>query len=51
MQPKRISILGVGLLGGSIGLAARSRIKGCQIIGYGHRRSTVDAALKNRGVG
>src|SRR5580704_14652848 len=46
MQPMRMSILGVGLLGGSIGLAAKSRIKGCRIIGYGHRRSTLDAALK-----
>lgn len=41
----RMSILGVGLLGGSIGLAVKSRIKGCRVIGYGHRRSTVDAAL------
>ena len=46
MQPKRMSILGVGLLGGSIGLAARARLSGCKIIGYGHRRSTIDEALK-----
>jgi len=45
MQPKRISILGVGLLGGSIGLAAKQRIKDCTIAGYGHRRSTLDTAL------
>jgi len=46
MQPRRISILGVGLLGGSIGLGVRSITKDCRIIGYGHRRATLDAALK-----
>jgi len=45
MPPRKISILGVGLLGGSIGLAAKSSIKDCQIIGYGHRQATMDAAL------
>ncbi|HZL34977.1 MAG TPA: prephenate dehydrogenase [Tepidisphaeraceae bacterium] len=45
MQPKRISILGVGLLGGSIGLAVRQRLNGCAVVGYGHRRATLDAAL------
>lgn len=45
MPPKRISILGVGLLGGSVGLAAKAAIKDCQIIGYGHRKSTLDAAV------
>jgi len=49
MDARRISILGVGLLGGSIGLAVRSAIKGCSIVGYGHRTSTLEAALK-RGV-
>jgi prephenate dehydrogenase len=46
MPPHRISILGVGLLGGSIGLAAKSLISGCEIIGYGHRPATLAAALK-----
>ncbi|MDB5171272.1 MAG: Prephenate dehydrogenase [Phycisphaerales bacterium] len=45
MQPHRISILGVGLLGGSIGLALRPRLKGCKVIGYGHKRATLDAAI------
>jgi prephenate dehydrogenase len=44
MPPKRISILGVGLLGGSIGLAAKRAISGCKIIGYGHRTQTLHAA-------
>jgi len=45
MRPKCISILGVGLLGGSIGLAVRSQLPGCRVIGYGHRRSTLDEAI------
>lgn len=46
MSLSRLSILGVGLLGGSIGLAARSRISGCQVVGYGHRTETLDRALQ-----
>jgi prephenate dehydrogenase len=42
--------LGVGLLGGSIGLAAKSSISGCKIIGYGHRTSTLDAALARKAI-
>jgi cyclohexadieny/prephenate dehydrogenase len=42
----RISILGVGLLGGSIGLALHQRAKGARIIGYGHRRETLDRAMQ-----
>lgn len=45
MQPRRLSILGVGLLGGSLGLAVKSRVKGCVVAGYGHRRETLDTAL------
>ena len=44
MQVRRLSILGVGLLGGSIGLAARSRLKECKVAGYGHRAATLQAA-------
>ena len=39
-----MTILGVGLLGGSIGLALRSAAPGCRIIGYGHRRQSLDKA-------
>src|ERR1700722_16114021 len=46
MPPKQICILGVGLLGGSIGLAVKSKLNVCRIIGYGHRQSTLDTALK-----
>ena len=45
MQPKRLSVLGVGLLGGSIGLAARYRLKHYRIIGYAHRSETLQSAL------
>lgn len=41
MAPKRLSILGVGLLGGSLGLAAKSNVSGVEVVGYGHRRSTL----------
>jgi prephenate dehydrogenase len=46
MHPTRLSILGVGLLGGSLGLAAKARIKGCEVTGYAHRASTLQAALQ-----
>lgn len=46
MQPRRLAILGVGLLGGSIGLAVRSRLIDCVIAAYGHRRHTLEAARK-----
>ena len=37
--------MGVGLLGGSIGLAVKSRMPACGIIGYGHRRATLERAI------
>jgi prephenate dehydrogenase len=41
----RAAVLGVGLIGGSIGLAARERL-GCEVAGWGHNRSTVERALE-----
>jgi prephenate dehydrogenase len=46
MQFRQLTIVGVGLLGGSIGLAVRGAIPGCRIIGCGHRRQTLDRALE-----
>ena len=46
MEFKRLSILGVGLLGGSLGMAYRSVSSSCQIIGYGHRPETLDRAVQ-----
>ena len=42
----RLSVLGLGLLGGSIGLAVRQRVKDCQVVGYAHRDETLQAALQ-----
>jgi prephenate dehydrogenase len=39
----RIAVLGVGLIGGSIGLAARERL-GCEAVGWGPNRATLDRA-------
>jgi prephenate dehydrogenase len=41
----RIAILGVGLIGGSIGLAARQRLD-AEVVGFDPDRSTVDRALE-----
>jgi prephenate dehydrogenase len=46
MEFQRITILGVGLLGGSIGLAAKSYSNRCVITGYGHRESTLKKAVE-----
>ena len=45
MHPRRLSIIGVGLLGGSIGLAVKSAAMSSRVVGYGHRRSTLEKAL------
>jgi prephenate dehydrogenase len=39
----RIAVLGVGLIGGSIGLAARERA-GAEVVGWGPRQPTLEAA-------
>ncbi len=41
----RAAVLGVGLIGGSIGLAARQRL-GCDVVGWGPNRATVDRAVE-----
>jgi prephenate dehydrogenase len=46
MKPEQLTILGVGLLGGSIGLAMRDRAPKCRIVGYGHRAQTLSQAVK-----
>ncbi len=46
MHAQRITILGVGLLGGSIGLAVKSISSDCKITGYGHRASTLKKAVE-----
>ncbi len=44
MRLSQITILGVGLLGGSIGLAVRAVEPKCKIIGWGHRASSLEKA-------
>lgn len=46
MSIQRISILGTGLLGGSIGLALKSLSSDYQITGYSHNESTVRRAVE-----
>jgi prephenate dehydrogenase len=41
----RAAVLGVGLIGGSIGLAAKERL-GCEVAGWGPNRATVDRAAE-----
>lgn len=41
-----MTILGVGLLGGSIGLAVRSAAPRCRIVGFGQRRAALDRAVE-----
>ena len=40
----RIAIIGTGLLGASIGLAARRNIPDCHVVGIGRRQETLDTA-------
>src|SRR4051812_27975769 len=39
----RIAVLGVGLIGGSVGLAARAGV-GAEVVGWGPRAATLDKA-------
>jgi prephenate dehydrogenase len=45
MNLHRLSILGVGLLGGSLGLAVKKAFSDCRVMGYGHRPDSLDRAL------
>jgi prephenate dehydrogenase len=42
----RIAVLGVGLIGGSIGLAARARVAQAEVVGWGPREATLEAAIQ-----
>jgi prephenate dehydrogenase len=41
----RVAVLGVGLIGGSIGLAARRRL-GAEVVGYGRTPATLERAVE-----
>jgi len=40
----RAAIVGVGLIGGSIGMALRRRRLACEVVGFARRKETLDAA-------
>jgi len=42
----QVTIIGVGLMGGSLGLALRKRGLAGRIVGAGHRQSSLDAARR-----
>jgi len=42
----RIAVLGVGLIGGSIGLAARKQIEDVEVIGFGRDRERLERAVQ-----
>ena len=47
---KRIAIIGVGLIGGSIGLATRKSRLASKIIGIGRRQISIDKALRKSAI-
>ncbi len=51
----RIAVLGVGLMGGSIGLAAREHVEGAEVVGFGRDperlRSALERGAINRAAG
>jgi len=42
----RIAVVGVGLIGGSVGLAARERIEGAEVVGYDLEPSVLELAIE-----
>ncbi len=42
---RTVAIVGVGLLGGSVGLALRERKLAARVVGVGHRQASMDRAL------
>jgi prephenate dehydrogenase len=43
----RLAVLGVGLIGGSIGLAARTRVAGTEVVGFDARPEALTAAAEH----
>ena len=42
---KKVTIIGVGLIGGSIGEALKKKGLASTVVGVGHRTSSIDEAL------
>jgi prephenate dehydrogenase len=47
---KKIAIVGVGLIGGSIGLAIRTRRLSLKVIGIGRRKASLDRAIQKSAI-
>jgi len=47
---RRLSVVGLGLLGGSVAKAARAEGLAGEVIGVGRRRESLEAALRDRAV-
>ena len=46
----KVAIIGVGLIGGSFGLALKKKALAKEIIGIGHRQKSIDQALRVRAI-
>lgn len=46
MHWQKIALVGVGLLGGSVGLAVRQRRLAAQVVGYVRRQASIDECMK-----
>ena len=46
MNTVRIAVLGVGLIGGSIGLAAREHVEGAEVVGFGRDPERLRTAVE-----
>jgi prephenate dehydrogenase len=49
-EPPRIAIVGVGLIGGSIGLALKERGLAAEVVGIGRRAATLEKAVRRGAV-
>ena len=47
---KRITIVGVGMMGGSLGMAIKKHRLAREVIGLSHRKSALEQALKNKSI-
>lgn len=48
--PKKVAIVGIGLIGGSIGLAIRKRFPNVEVIGIPRRAQTIELAKKRKAI-
>lgn len=46
----RVAIVGVGLIGGSLGLAIKNKGMAKKVIGIGHRRKSIDEAIRRKAI-